>query len=604
MTFVSPSAFPFVQSVLFLLVVVIGGAGTVCGPLVGAVLIVLLPEYLSSLAEYRLLFFGVLLLGVLWMVPGGVAGAIARCLRRPPQPAEQHHSWNVLAWLGGGVHGRVLRIETLSRAFGGVQAVADVSFTARPGRITSIIGPNGADKTTVLNVLSGFYPPDGGFITLGEQTVLGLPSPAMARLVVARTYQTTQLFPTLSVLENLLIALRRGRLGALLPVHGDIRREREPVQLAMGLLAFVGYHGGLECPAGGLAHVDKRVVEIARALATQPQVLLLDEPAAGLGPRDIEHLGTLLRQVADAGIAVVLVEHHMPLVMGLSDHVIVLDTGRVIAAGTPAQVRQNEAVRQSYLGERAHEEQPRPTPGRTPQGCVLTIQQLSAGYGAAPVLQGVELTVHTGEMVVVLGANGAGKSTLMRALSGLHRPIQGIVELGRRNITTSTAHRIASAGLILVPEGRQVFPELTVLENIRLGAYHRRRFDASQDLEPLLARFPALKPRLHTRAGLLSGGEQQMLAIARGLVARPRLLLLDEPSLGLAPVLIDTLFGVLAELRRAGITVLLVDQWVDFALAVADRGYVLQNGRVVHEGSAADIHHDAALERAYLGEIV
>jgi ABC-type branched-subunit amino acid transport system ATPase component len=420
---------------------------------------------------------------------------------------------------------------------------------------------------------------------------------------MARTYQTTQLFPTLSVLENLLIALGRGRLGALLTVRGDIRREREPVQLAEGLLAFVGYHGALERPAGGLAHVDKRVVEIARALATQPQVLLLDEPAAGLGPPDIERLGTLLRQVADAGIAVVLVEHHMPLVMGLSDHVVVLDAGRVIAAGTPAQVRQDEPVRKAYLGEPTRRELVRPAAGHDRQACVLMVQQLNAGYGAASVLQGVDLTVHAGEMVVILGANGAGKSTLMRALSGLHRPVQGIVQLGRQDITTSTAYRIASAGLILVPEGRQVFPELTVLDNIRLGAYRRRGFDASQDLEPLLAYFPALKPRLHARAGLLSGGEQQMLAIARGLVARPMLLLLDEPSLGLAPALLDTLFRVLAELRVAGITVLLVDQRVDLALAVADRGYVLQNGQVVQAGSAADIHHDAALERAYLGEI-
>jgi len=374
------------------------------------------------------------------------------------------------------------------------------------------------------------------------------------------------------------------------------------MQLAAGLLAFVGYDGALEGPAGGLAHVDKQVVEIARALATQPRVLLLDEPAAGLGPRDIERLGKLLRQVANADIAVVLVEHHMPLVMSLSDHVVVLDAGQVIAAGSPAQVRQDEAVRKAYLGERRHRELARPATGRTRQEYVLMVQQLSACYGAAPVLEGVDLTVHTGELIAVLGANGAGKSTLMRALSGLHRPVRGSVQLDRQNITTSTANRIARIGLILVPEGRQVFPELSVLDNIRLGAYSRRGFDASQDLESLLARFPALKPRLQARAGLLSGGEQQMLAIARGLVAKPMLLLLDEPSLGLAPTLIDMLFGLLAELREAGITVLLVDQRVDLALAVADRGYVLQNGRIVHEGSVADIHNDAALERAYLGE--
>jgi branched-chain amino acid transport system ATP-binding protein/branched-chain amino acid transport system permease protein len=601
-TFVSPSAFPFVQSILFLLVVIIGGAGVVFGPLIGAALIVLLPEYLSSLAEYRLLFFGALLLGVLWMAPGGVVGAIAHRLRRPPHCVRPSDGIDVLVWLRQGTHSRVLQVEGLSLAFGGVRAVADVAFTARPGQITSLIGPNGAGKTTVLNVLSGFYTPDVGSVTLGEQQVLGQRSHAIARLGMARTYQTSQLFPTLSVLENLLIALQRGRLGTLLTMRRDIRHEGEFVQLAAGLLAFVGYDGALERPAGGLAHVDKRVVEIARALATQPRVLLLDEPAAGLGPRDIERLGKLLRQVADADIAVVLVEHHMPLVMSLSDHVVVLDAGRVIAAGSPAQVRQDEAVRKAYLGERRPKELVRPATGGTGQECVLMVQQLSTGYGAAPVLEGLDLTVHTGELIAVLGANGAGKSTLMRALSGLQRPVRGIVQLDRQDITTSTAHRIASAGLILVPEGRQVFPELTVLDNIRLGAYSRRGFDASQDLEPLLARFPALKPRLQARAGLLSGGEQQMLAIARGLVARPMLLLLDEPSLGLAPTLIDTLFGVLAELREAGITVLLVDQRVDLALAVADRGYVLQNGRIVHEGSVADIHNDAALERAYLGE--
>jgi ABC-type branched-subunit amino acid transport system ATPase component len=215
----------------------------------------------------------------------------------------------------------------------------------------------------------------------------------------------------------------------------------------------------------------------------------------------------------------------------------------------------------------------------------------------------VDLTVHCGELVAVLGANGAGKSTLLRALSGLHRPVRGAVRLHNRDITALAAHRIASAGLIMVPEGRQVFPELTVLDNIRLGAYTHKTFDPERELEPLLRRFPALRQRLSSKAGLLSGGEQQMLALARGLVARPAILLLDEPSLGLAPTLIDALFVVLMELRDAGTTILLVDQMVGLALAVADRGYILQRGKMVHDGPAADMHNNPALEQAYLGEL-
>jgi ABC-type branched-subunit amino acid transport system ATPase component/ABC-type branched-subunit amino acid transport system permease subunit len=601
-TFVSPSAFSFGQSILFLLGVIVGGSGTVFGPLIGAALVVLLPEFLAGLAEYRLPFFGALLLLVLWLTPEGVVGALSKRLRRTDRTVADADGIDVLAWLRQQASGQALKVDNLSLAFGGLRAVTHVGFTAYPGQVTSLIGPNGAGKTTVLNILSGLSTPDIGSVMLGTRQLVGLPAYAVARAGLARTYQTTQLFPTMSVLDNLLIALRHGRLGMLLSVHASARCERELLRTAAGLLAFVGYAGPLRQPAAALAHGDKRMVEIARALAMQPQVLVLDEPAAGLGPRDAERLGTLLRQVASAGMAVVLVEHNMQLVMGVSDAVVVLDAGRVLAAGNPAQVRQDAAVRTAYLGGRTLAGRPRRAAGPDVQECVLTVQQLSAGYGAAAVLEGIDLAVQSGELVAVLGANGAGKSTLMRALSGLHRPVWGTVRLRRQPIMTLAAHRISRAGLVLVPEGRQVFPELTVLDNIRLGAYSHRTFDVRCELEPLLVRFPALRQRLHSRAGVLSGGEQQMLALARGLVARPMLLLLDEPSLGLAPALIDTLFGVLAELREAGTTILLVDQMIDLALSVADRGYVLKNGRIVHAGPTAELQNDPALERAYLGE--
>jgi ABC-type branched-subunit amino acid transport system ATPase component len=231
----------------------------------------------------------------------------------------------------------------------------------------------------------------------------------------------------------------------------------------------------------------------------------------------------------------------------------------------------------------------------------LAADGLSAGYGTVPVLRGVRFEVRRGELVALLGANGAGKSTIMRAVSGLLRPVSGTIRLGGRNIERLEAHRIAVAGVALVPEGRQVFPELSVRDNLLLGAFARRDGDIAAEVAALLDRFPRLKQRLDSRAGLLSGGEQQMLAIARGLMGRPRILLLDEPSLGLAPAVIDELFEVIAELRDKGITILLVDQMVAQALTAADRGYVLESGRIVRDGSAAHLREDATLEAAYLG---
>jgi branched-chain amino acid transport system ATP-binding protein len=209
--------------------------------------------------------------------------------------------------------------------------------------------------------------------------------------------------------------------------------------------------------------------------------------------------------------------------------------------------------------------------------------------------------VRTGELVAVLGANGAGKTTMMRALSGLLRPSGGAINLEDREISALPAHRIARAGVVLVPEGRQVFPELSVVDNLLLGAYARPSREAAADIERMFARFPLLRARILQCAGLLSGGEQQMLALARGLMARPRVLLLDEPSLGLAPAAIAALFDDIAALRDEGVTLLLVDQMAGPALALADRAYVIETGRIVRTGPAAEIAADEALRAAYLG---
>lgn len=609
-TFVTPSSFGFVQSILFVLVVLLGGVGTVAGPLVGALVVGLLPEMLAGLEDLRLLFFGGLLLVVLWIAPGGIVG-LARTLvaglrsrlARPAVPSARKPEIHAAAADLPKLPARArlpVAAQGVAMQFGGVRAVDALSFTARPGAVTSLIGPNGAGKSTALNVLSGFYRPTEGGFTLGDEPLAGQSAMRIARRGVARTYQTSQLFGSLSVEDNVVLAMCRGRLGPLL---GGARLRSPALRAqALALLRWCGYQGDGAAVAADLPHVDRRLVEIARALAMDPEAVLLDEPAAGLSREDKDSLALLLRRIADAGIGVLLVEHDMALVMGISDHVVVLESGKHLAEGTPAQVQADPAVQQAYLGEAldagpARGGRAQGEPGRE----LLGVGALVAGYGADPVLHGIDLVVREGEVVALLGANGAGKSTLMRALSGLHRPLAaGGIHLDGEDLDALGAEGIVRRGMVLVPEGRQVFPELSVLDNIRMGAFLQPA-EREARVEQMLQRFPRLRERLHQRAGLLSGGEQQMLAVARALMARPRILLLDEPSLGLAPKIIAELFRSLDQLRQEGMTLVVVDQMAGLALALADRAYVMASGRIVAQGTSAEMAADAGLAKAYLG---
>jgi branched-chain amino acid transport system ATP-binding protein len=232
---------------------------------------------------------------------------------------------------------------------------------------------------------------------------------------------------------------------------------------------------------------------------------------------------------------------------------------------------------------------------------VLEVSALEAGYGALPVLRGVSLRIAPGEIVAVLGANGAGKSTLNNTLSGVCRAASGSIRFDGVEIAGADPARIVALGLVQVPEGRRLFPDLSVRENLELGSYRRGRAVRPQNLERVRAIFPRLAEHWRQRAGTLSGGEQQMLALGRGLMAEPRLLVLDEPSLGLSPRLVEEMFGLIARIHGEGVAVLLVEQNVVQALALAQRAYVLENGAVTIEGDAAALLEDARLRKAYLG---
>ena len=589
--FISPENFDMMLSIQFLLLVILGGLETRAGPLIGAIAIAALPEALSALAEYRLLFFGSLLLLILAVMPNGIAGAVGALFNRRKQMMTDAMTIDTQTlaaradraadWLRSANSPAALIAEHIGITFGGLKAVDDVSLIAEPGQVTGLIGPNGAGKTSVLNMLGGFYRADTGTVRLGDASLPAGRSEACARSGIGRTFQTTLLFDSLSVADNIAIALDA---------------STSPTQVDE-LLALVGFNGDASMLASALPFVDRRMVEIARALALRPRALLLDEPAAGLGKVDKAALAATLIRIAACGITVVLVEHDMPLVMQACTALVAMENGRVLRAGSVDVVRNDPAVLAAYLGTGAQLER---GTRRAAGEVVLESKNLSAGYGPIQVLQAIGLQVRQHEMVAIVGANGAGKSTLMRALTGLLHSTGSIVF--NNQPASKRADQMARAGLVMVPEGRQVFPRLSVRDNLLLGGFATTAAEREKNLPQMLKRFPRLAERLHQPAALLSGGEQQMLAIARGLMAQPVLLILDEPSLGLAPKVVQSVYQTVDQLVSAGMTVLLVDQFAAMALAIADRGYLLAQGRVVSDGSAEQLRDDPAIQHAYLGE--
>jgi branched-chain amino acid transport system ATP-binding protein len=233
---------------------------------------------------------------------------------------------------------------------------------------------------------------------------------------------------------------------------------------------------------------------------------------------------------------------------------------------------------------------------------VLSLRDVRVFYGAIQAVKGVSFDVHQGELVTIVGANGAGKTTTLRTISGIYRPAAGSITFEGKDLTALPSHEIVSLGISQAPEGRQIFGSLSVRDNLMLGATRRAdRASIAEELNTIFTLFPVLGERLNQPGGTLSGGEQQMLAIARALMAKPRLLLLDEPSLGLAPMLVNRIFAVISRLKETGVTILLVEQNARKALEIADRAYVMETGRVIIEGSARELAANPEIEKAYLG---
>lgn len=470
-----------------------------------------------------------------------------------------------------------LEVSGLSKRFGGVVAVNDMSFSVQAGKILGLIGPNGSGKSTVMKLIMGLERPDTGSVRINGVEVAGWPSYKIARMGAGIVFQHSRPLHRQTVLENIKLALLPDKLTRVFA-------DPETDERARGIARRVGLDSVLDRRPATLPFADLRKIEIAKAIARDPKVLLIDEPFAGLTSKETAAFSELICELRNDGRAVLLVDHNVKSVARLVDRVLAMYVGERIAEGTADEVMRNETVRRVYLGGSIETAARLESSFRDNVTPFLGVDNISVHYGKAQALENVSIHVHAGEFVSVVGLNGAGKTTLFNAISGFV-PYSGDIRREGVSLRGLSAATVAREGIVQCPEGRELFVDMTVRENLDLGGQHLSPAERADQISWLFDLFPILQERQKQAAGTLSGGEQQMLTIARALMMKPKLLILDEPTMGLAPVILEQISKALERLRQTTtITVLLGEQNVTFALPHADRVYVLEHARIVWEG--------------------
>lgn len=588
--------------------VVIGGMRSFLGPALGALFFILFREFLSIWTPHWLFYFGLLFVGFIVFSPTGLVGVAQRLAApfRQTRTEEAAMAGRTLseeplpAFLKPADHtdGAILEARGIAKSFGGMKAVQGVDITVRDRSLQALIGPNGAGKTTAFNLISGMFTPDEGEVRLAGRSIAGLSPESITQAGIGRSFQITNLFPGLSVEENVRLAVQARHPRRFDPWR-HARSMEEIERETAALIRYLGVAGMERAEAGALSYGGQRLLDMGLALATKPRLLLLDEPLAGLAAAERQRIGDIIKRIS-ADVPVLLVEHDIDRVFQIADAVTVMNDGKVLVDGTVEDARSSPKVQEVYIGSGAATVAAKPRESAAEPATVLAAEGVNTFYGQSHILVDVSFDVHEHEIVALLGRNGAGKSTLLKTLIGIAPPASGSIRLGDRNIAGLPSAEIARLGIGYVPQGRGLFTGMTVAQNLELGRLKRRTGTGVRwELERIVEYFPRLRERLDTPADYLSGGEQQMGAVARALSGDVRVLLLDEPFEGLAPAIVEQLFESFDKLRRE-VSIIIVDHHLDLALALSDRTVALERGRVIHTGPSKDLRDDLGLRRKVL----
>jgi len=508
--------------------------------------------------------------------------------------------------------GTIISTKGVVKQFAAFKAVAGVDLDVEENETVAIIGPNGAGKTTFLNILTGLYIPEEGRVYFRGKDVTNQKPEARVASGVLRTFQIVQVFDNLTVFENMALSYYRKKEKSSMPASmffTNFYKSKDIAKAVDETLALFDIASARETQVGNLSLGLKKKLEIAMSWIADPDVLILDEPFAGIGDQEIDEILTIMQRIQHKK-TIILVEHKVSKLGGIVDKLAVMHDGKLIAVGPFEKTMNDPAVRESYWKISCDEnDEGSASIQNILKGSVafdsaaegksaivkkelLKVENLDVGYGQLKVVFDVSLNVNQGEIVMLAGRNGAGKTTLFRTISGFLPKMKGKVSFNGEDVSALEAFKVAQKGIKYIHQDKTVFRSLTVRQNFELSSYATK----DKDLEEVLRYFPKLRILMDRKAEALSGGERQMLLMAMALLGKPPLVLMDEPTEGLAPHVIEDLVSIFQQLKSKT-TLFIVEQNLPLVARVADRVYSMKEGKIVAETTDRSEICNLAFER-------